>query len=373
MLTRLLKINLRPYRGSLAIVIVLQAIQTAATLTLPTLNADIIDNGIVKNDTSYILKVGAVMLGVTLVQVVFAIGATYFGARVAMAFGRDVRNGLFHQVTGYSSQEVDHFGAPSLITRITNDVTQVQMLVVMGCTMLIAAPIMAIGGVILAIREDGPLSLILLVSIPVLLFAVGNVIVRMVPQFQEMQDRIDKVNKVLREQITGLRVVRAFVREPFEVERFGDANDDLTATSLRAGRLMAFMFPVVMLVLNVSSVGALWIGGNRIGSGEMQIGSLIAFLSYLVQILMSVMMATFVAVLIPRASVCADRIQEVLDMDSTIGEPDNAVTAALAAQHARVRQRRFPLPGRRGSGADRRLGRRPARADDRDHRQYGRG
>ena len=326
MLTRLLRINLRPYRGSLAIVILLQAIQTGATLTLPTLNADIIDNGIVKNDTSYILKVGIVMLGVTLVQVVFAIGATYFGSRVAMAFGRDVRGGLFHQVTGYSSQEVDHFGAPSLITRITNDVTQVQMLVVMGCTMLIAAPIMAVGGVILAIREDGPLSLILLVSIPVLLVAVGSVIIRMVPQFQEMQDRIDKVNKVLREQITGLRVVRAFVREPFEVERFGDANDDLTATSLRAGRLMAFMFPTVMLILNVSSVGALWIGGNRIGSGEMQIGSLIAFLSYLVQILMSVMMATFVAVLVPRAAVCADRIQEVLDMDSTIGEPDNAVT-----------------------------------------------
>jgi ATP-binding cassette subfamily B protein len=326
MLTRLLRINLRPYRGSLVIIVVLQAIQTSATLTLPTLNADIIDQGIAKNDTAYILKVGAVMLGVTLVQIVFAIGATYFSARVAMAFGRDVRSGLFHQVTGFSSQEVDHFGAPSLITRITNDVTQVQMLVVMGCTMLIAAPIMAIGGVILAIREDGPLSLILLVSIPVLLFAVGNVIVRMVPQFQEMQERIDKVNKVLREQITGMRVVRAFVREPFEVERFGDANDDLTATSLRAGRLMAFMFPVVMLILNVSSVGALWIGGNRIGNGEMQIGALIAFLSYLVQILMSVMMATFVAVLVPRASVCADRIQEVLDTDSTIGEPDNAIT-----------------------------------------------
>jgi ATP-binding cassette subfamily B protein len=325
MLTRLLKINLRPYVWSIALIVVLQAVQTMATLTLPTLNADIIDKGIAQHDTDYILKLGAVMLGVTLVQIVFAIGATYFSAKVAMAFGRDVRGGLFHQVTSFSSQEVDHFGAPSLITRITNDVTQVQMLVVMGCSMLIAAPIMAVGGVIMAIREDGPLSLILLVSIPVLLFAVGNVIVRMVPQFQQMQERIDRVNQVLREQITGMRVVRAFVREPFEVERFGDANDDLTDTSLRAGRLMAFMFPTVMLILNVSSVGALWIGGNRIGHGDMQIGALIAFLSYLVQILMSVMMATFVAVLIPRAAVCADRIQEVLDTPSTIDEPDDPV------------------------------------------------
>jgi ATP-binding cassette subfamily B multidrug efflux pump len=345
MLTRLLKTDLRPYRGVLALIVVLQAIQTMATLTLPTLNADIIDKGIAQHDTSYIVRMGAVMLGVTFVQIGFAIAATYYSARVAMAFGRDVRSGLFHRVTSFSSQEVDHFGAPSLITRITNDVTQVQMLVVMGCTMLIAAPIMAIGGVFMAVREDGPLSLILLVSIPVLLFAVGNVIVRMVPQFQQMQDRIDTVNRVLREQITGLRVVRAFVREPFEVERFGDANDDLTATSLRAGRLMAFMFPVVMLVLNLSSVGALWLGGNRIGNGDMQIGALIAFLSYLVQILMSVMMATFVAVLVPRASVCADRIQEVLDTSTTIGEPDRAVTAISRHNTLELDHVGFRYPG----------------------------
>jgi len=325
MLTRLLRTNLKPYRGALALVVVLQAIQTMATLTLPTLNADIIDNGIAQNDTSYILRTGAVMLGVTLVQIVFAIAAIYYSARVAMAFGRDVRSGLFHRVTSFSSQEVDRFGAPSLITRITNDVTQVQMLVVMGCTMLIAAPIMAVGGVIMAIREDGPLSLILLVSIPALLFCVGNVIVRMVPQFQAMQERIDHINQILREQITGLRVVRAFVREPFEAERFADANDELTATSLRAGRLMAFMFPVVMLILNLSSVGALWFGADRISNGDMQIGALIAFLSYLVQILMSVMMATFVAALVPRASVCADRIQDVLDTPSTIAVPPDAI------------------------------------------------
>lgn len=325
MLTRLLRINLKPYRGALALVVVLQAIQTMATLTLPTLNADIIDYGIVRNDTSYILRTGAVMLGVTLVQIVFAIAAIFYSARVAMAFGRDIRGGLFHRVTSFSSQEVDRFGAPSLITRITNDVTQVQMLVVMGCTMLVAAPIMAVGGVIMAIREDGPLSLILLVSIPALLVAVGSVIVRMVPQFQVMQEKIDRINQILREQITGLRVVRAFVREPFEAERFAEANDELTATSLRAGRLMAFMFPAVMLILNLSSVGAIWFGGDRIANGDMQIGALIAFLSYLVQILMSVMMATFVAVLVPRASVCADRIQEVLETPSTIAAPENAV------------------------------------------------
>jgi ATP-binding cassette subfamily B protein len=326
MLTRLLTTNLKPYRRTLVAVVVLQTIQTMATLTLPALNADIIDNGIVQNDTGYIVRTGAVMLGITLAQIAFAIAAIYYSARVAMAFGRDIRGGLFNRVTSFSSQEVDRFGAPSLITRITNDVTQVQMLVVMGCTMLIGAPIMAVGGVIMAIREDGPLSLILLVSIPALVFAVGNVIVRMVPQFQVMQEKIDRINQILREQITGLRVVRAFVREPYEAGRFAEANDELTATSLRAGRLMAFMFPAVMLILNLSSVGALWFGADRITNGDMQIGALIAFLSYLVQILMSVMMASFVAVLVPRASVCADRIEEVLATPSTIAVPQDPVT-----------------------------------------------
>ncbi|MBI2705873.1 MAG: ABC transporter ATP-binding protein [Actinobacteria bacterium] len=324
-LLHLLKTHLRPYRVMIGLVLVLQSVQTIATLTLPTLNAGIIDQGIARNDTSYILRMGAVMLGVTIVQVVFAIAAAYFGSRVAMAFGRDVRDSLFHGVTSFSSQEVDHFGAPSLITRITNDVTQVQVLVVMSATLLIAAPIMAAGGVVLAVREDGPLSLILLVSIPALVLSVGSVIVRMVPQFSLMQEWIDKVNKVLREQIAGIRVVRAFVREPYEIERFAAANDDLTRTSLRAGRLMAFMFPSVMLVLNLSSAAAVWFGASRIGAGEMQIGTLIAFLSYLVQILMSVMMATFVAVLVPRASVCADRIEEVLATEATIREPAQPV------------------------------------------------
>ena len=318
MLARLLRSHLRPYKRPLIAVVLLQAVQATATLTLPSLNADIIDNGILKGDNGYILSRGAVMLVVSLVQICFAIGATYYGALAAMAFGRDVRRSLFHQVTGFSTQEVGRFSPPSLITRITNDVQQVQMLVLMTCTLLIAAPITLVGGVILAMRENVALSAILLFSIPALLIPISLIVVRMVPQFRLMQDRIDRVNQVLREQITGIRVVRAFVREPEETERFGDSNAHLTAVSLRAGRLQAMMFPTVLLVLNVSSVGAVWFGANLVNSGDMQIGSLVAFLSYLVQILMAVMMATFIAILVPRAAVCAERIQEVLETPSSI-------------------------------------------------------
>ena len=278
-------------------------------------------------------------------QVVFAIAAVYYGARVAMAFGRDVRGGLFHRVTDFSAQDVAAHGAPSLITRITNDVTQVQILVLMSCTLLVAAPFTIIGGVFFAVREDGPLSLLLLVSIPVLVICVGLLIIRMIPQFQVMQERIDKINKILREQITGMRVVRAFVREPDEANRFGGANDELTLTSLRAGRLMAFMFPTVMLVLNVSTVAAIWIGADRISNGEMQVGALIAFLSYLIQILMSVMMATFVAMLTPRASVSADRIVEVLDSKSSVVPPANPVTVLDERSSLELRGVEFKYPG----------------------------
>ncbi|TML15487.1 MAG: ABC transporter ATP-binding protein [Actinobacteria bacterium] len=294
MLIRLLRTHLRDYRGALAAVVLFQLVQTSATLYLPSLNAHIIDRGIALNDHHYIWRTGLLMLGVTVVQIVFAVIAVYFGSRTAMGFGRDVRRNLFHQVTGYSAREINHFGPPSLITRITNDVQQVQMLVVMGCTMLVAAPLTMVGGVIMALREDVGLSALLLVSVPALVIAVGFVVVRLVPQFREMQTRIVSVNRILREQIIGIRVVRAFVREPDEVERFDEANRELTATSLRAGRLQARMFPTVMLVLNTSMVGAVWIGANRISSGKMQIGAMVAFLSYLIQILMSVMMATFV-------------------------------------------------------------------------------
>ena len=302
-LLRLLRTYLLRYRRLLTIVVALTFVQVMCTLYLPSLNADIIDKGVLTGDTDYIWRTGGLMLAITFVQAGFAIAAVYFGARAAMAFGRDVRGALFHRVTDFSAQDVATFGSATLITRITNDVTQVQILVVMVCTLFVAAPITIVGGSIMAVREDGPLSLLLLVSVPALIMSVGLVIVRMLPQFQKMQERIDRINEVMREQITGLRVVRAFVREPIETARFGGANADLTETSLKAGRLMAFMFPTVMLILNVSSAAAIWIGGNRIGAGEMQIGALIAFLSYLIQILMSVMLATFVAVMAPRASV----------------------------------------------------------------------
>ena len=345
MLIRLLVTYLRRYKKLLLAVVLLQFVQTMATLFLPTINADIVDKGVLTHNTGYIWRLGAVMLGITAVQVVFAVAANYAGSKAAMGFGRDVRSGLFHRVTDFSAQEVGFFGAPSLITRITNDVTQVQILVVMTSTLFVAAPIMLVGGVIMAIREDGPLSLILVVSIPALLVGVGQVVIRMVPQFQAMQLRLDRVNQVLREQITGMRVVRAFVREPEEAARFEVANDELTATSLRAGRLMAFMFPTVMVVINVSSAAVLWIGGNRIGAGHMQVGALIAFLTYLVQILTSVMMATFVAMMWPRAAVCAERIQAVLGTASSISAPASPVSEVRSRATLELSDVTFCYPG----------------------------
>jgi ATP-binding cassette subfamily B protein len=266
---------------------------------------------------------------VSLVQIVCSVGAVWFGARTAMSFGRDVRAALFHRVGTFSAREVQEFGAPSLITRGTNDVTQVQMLVLMACTIAVSAPIMMVGGVVMALREDMGLGWILAVVVPALFISVGFVVSRMVPNFRAMQARIDEVNRVLREQITGIRVVRAFVREPYEARRFGTANDDLTEVAVKAGRWMATMFPLVMLVVNVSSVAVIWFGGHRVDSGQMQIGALTAFLSYLMQILMSVMMATFMLMMVPRASVCGDRISEVLDTRSSVVPPSEPETPDL--------------------------------------------
>jgi ATP-binding cassette subfamily B protein len=317
-LIRLLRTHLRPYKRTLALVVVLQAIQTAAALTLPTLNADIIDKGVLSGDNAYIRSGGARMLVFALIQVVFAVMAVRFGARVAMGFGRDLRASLFHRVTEFSAREVGTFGAPSLITRITNDVQQVQMLVVMACTMAIAAPITIVVGVVMALRQDVGLSVVLLVAMPVAAIVLGAIVSQMVPTFRRMQDHIDGINRVLREQITGIRVVRAFVREPEETGRFAGANDDLTATALRGGQLMSSMFPTVNVLINLSSVGVLWFGANRVGSGDLQVGSLVAYLTYLVQILMSVVMATFTVSMVPRASVSGGRIQEVLDTESSV-------------------------------------------------------
>lgn len=345
MLASLLRRYLRPFVGLIAGVIVFQLAQSIASLFLPALNADIIDNGIARGDTGYILMVGGGMLAITLVQIACAIAAVYFGARVAMAFGRDLRQAVFDHVGTFSEREVTRFGAPSLITRTTNDVQQVQMLVLMTSTMLVSAPILAIGGIVMALQQDLELSLIMAVAIPVLLLSVGAIIVRTVPLFRVMQERIDTVNRVLREQLTGMRVVRAFVRERHEVARFADANQQLTETALKSGRLFALMFPIVLLVLNASSVAVLWFGAGRIESGAMQVGALTAFLTYLIQILMAVLMATFIAVLLPRAAVSADRIGEVLATPSSVVLPSSPVVPSDSRGHVELRDVVFAYPG----------------------------
>ncbi|WP_045731108.1 ABC transporter ATP-binding protein [Pseudarthrobacter chlorophenolicus] len=349
MLWKLLVEYLRPHRALLIAVVIFQLAQSIASLYLPTLNADIIDEGVAKGDTSYILSVGSIMLLITLAQIACAVIAVYFGAKAAMGLGRDLRGAIFGRVGEFSEQEVTRFGAPSLITRSTNDVQQVQQLVLMSATLMVAAPMLSIGGVIMAIQQDVQLSWLIAVCVPVLLVAVGLIVTRMVPLFRKMQKRIDTVNRVLREQLTGIRVVRAFVREDVETARFAQANTDVTDVALRAGRLMALMFPVVMLVLNVSSVAVIWFGSFRIEDGSMQVGTLIAFLSYLMQILMSVMMATFMAVMIPRASVSADRIGEVLNTQSSVLPPEHPVTSASANGRRRgeleMRDVGFAYPG----------------------------
>ena len=327
MLIRLLREYLQPYRRALMAVVVLQFFSTLASLYLPTLNADIIDRGVAMGDTGYIISTGGIMLAVTVVQIVCSIAAVYFAARTAMGFGRDVRAGLFARVGTFSAREMATFGAPSLITRTTNDVQQVQLVVLTACTLLVVAPIMCVGGIILALRQDLGLAWLLVVSIPVLLIAVGLIIRKMVPLFRVMQVKVDGLNRILREQIAGIRVVRAFVREPFETGRFASGNAELTDSAVRAGRLMALMFPTVMLVFNTSSVAVLWFGAHRVEAGQIQIGSLIAFLSYLVQILLSVMLATFMAVMLPRATVSAERIVEVLDTETSVRAPRTPVSA----------------------------------------------
>jgi ATP-binding cassette subfamily B protein len=329
----------------LVAIVVLQTVQVSAALTLPTINAKIIDNGVLTGDQPYIWKWGSIMLVFALIQVCFAIGAVYYGGKVAMSFGRDVRRNLFHKVTDFSTREVGEFGAPSLITRITNDVQQVQLLVVMACTMAIAAPITIVVGVIIAVRENVELSVVLVFAMPLAGVIMGILVSRMVPAFRLMQDRIDQVNRVLREQITGIRVVRAFVREPQEANRFEKANDGLTVVSLRAGRLQSSMFPTVNFLINVSSVAVLWLGADAISRGDAQVGSLVAYLTYLVQILMSVVMATFMISMIPRASVSSTRIQEVLDSEVSVVPPATPVRQLRTPGSLEFRSVGFHYPG----------------------------
>jgi ATP-binding cassette subfamily B multidrug efflux pump len=345
MLIRLLRTYLARYRRPITGLLILSLAGTMAALLLPSLNAAIIDEGVAKGDTAFIWRTGGMMLAVTLVQVGCSIWATYLGAKTAMSFGRDVRGALFERVLSFSSRELNHFGAPSLITRNTNDVQQVQMLVLLSCTMFVAAPITMIGGIIMALRTDVGLSWLVAVAMPVLALSIFLVIRKMGPLFRLMQTRIDTVNRVLREQITGIRVVRAFVREPYETARFARANTELTDTTISVGRYVATIFPIVMFILNVSSVAVLWFGARRIDAGEMQIGALTAFLTYLIQILMSVMMATFLLIIAPRAAVCAERIQEVLNTESSVLPPARPVTELPATGFVAFQDTEFTYPG----------------------------
>ncbi|MEV8015490.1 ABC transporter ATP-binding protein [Streptomyces sp. NPDC086554] len=345
MLIRLLRAHLGPYKKPIALLVLLQFLQTCASLYLPTLNADIIDKGVVKGDTGYILSFGGVMIAVTVAQVVCNVGAVYYGARTASALGRDIRAAVFDRVQAFSARELGHFGAPSLITRTTNDVQQVQMLVLMSFTLMVSAPIMCVGGIIMALGLDVPLSGVLVAVVPVLGICVSLIVKRLRPLFRTMQERLDTVNRVLREQITGNRVIRAFVRDEYEKDRFRQANGALTDVSLGTGKLLALMFPIVMTVVNISSIAVVWFGAHRIDSGGMEIGALTAFLAYLMQIVMSVMMATFMFMMVPRAEVCAERIEEVLDTESSVVPPADPVRELRSHGHLEIRAAGFRYPG----------------------------
>jgi len=344
-LISLLRVHLRPYRQPIVLIVLFQLISTIASLYLPGLNAQIIDQGVVTGDTAYIVRTGAVMLAVTVLQIVASVAAVYFGARTAMALGRDLRESVFVTVESFAAQEVGRFGAPSLITRSTNDIQQVQMMVLLTFTMMIAAPIMCFGGIIMALRQDVVLSSMLLVIVPVLLLCIILIVAQMRPLFRSMQKKIDLINRILREQIGGVRVIRAFVKDTHERRRFDGASTDLMDVSVRVGKLMALMFPTVMLVMNVSSVAVMWVGGHRIASGEMQIGTLTAFLSYLMQILMAVMMATFMFVMLPRAEVSAERVSEVLDTIPSVRAPQVPLLRALRTGLVELREASFTYPG----------------------------
>jgi ATP-binding cassette subfamily B protein len=325
-LAKLLTRYLARYRMLLIGLLLFQFASAMASLYLPRLNADIIDQGVARGDTGYIWSAGSLMLMISLGQIVAAVIATYFAARSSMSAGRDIRQDIFRKVSAFSEREVSQFGPGSLITRNTNDVQQVQMVAMMGATMLVSAPLLAIGGVIMALQQDVGLSWLIAVSVPTLLIVAGLIIARMVPLFRTFQVKLDAVNRVMREQLTGVRVVRAFVRESIEEERFRVANDDITLVGRKVGSLFVLLFPVVMLVLNVTVVGVIWFGGIEVDNGTVEIGTLFAFMQYVGLILSGVMMASFMTIMIPRAAVSAERIGEVLASESTLVRPETPVT-----------------------------------------------
>ena len=341
----LLKERLTPYWRQIVLVLALLFVQAITNLYLPTLNADLINNGVVKGDTRYIVVTGAFMLGVTLVLVIATIIAVYWGSKTAMAFGRDVRGALFRKVESFSQAELNHFGTPSLITRATNDVQQVQMVVLMMLNLTLAAPIMAIGGIIMALRLDVPLSSVILVAVPVMGVFIGLVLTRALPLFRSMQKKIDRINQVTREVLSGVRVIRAFDRVGYEEQRFEVANADLTGTTLRVTRLFAVMMPTLILILNLSTVAIMWFGSVQVANHGMPIGDLTAFLTYILQILMSVLMATIMLVMVPRASASAERIQQVLHAEISVSDPETPVVDAPARGHVEFKDVEFRYPG----------------------------
>ncbi len=341
---RLLATYLRPYREPLALVVALLLVQSLANLYLPELNADIINNGVAKGDTDYILRTGGVMLGVTVVLGVVSIIAVYWAAKVSMSFGRDVRGAIFDSVESFSQVEVNHFGTASLITRNTNDVQQVQMVVLMGLTVMVTAPIMMVGGIIMALRQDIPLTAVLLVIVPIMALIIGTLVRRAMPMFQAMQKKIDRINQVMRETLAGVRVIRAFVRTDYEERRFDEANRDLFDTALSVNRLFAIMMPALMLIMNLTTVVVLWFGAFRVDSGEMSIGNLTAFLQYVIQILFAIMMATFMFVIVPRAAVSSERIAEVLATEPSIHDPAAPISPPRAGT-VEFRDVEFRYPG----------------------------
>ena len=345
MLLRLVRQHTGRYLPWVLAVVALQLVATIAALLLPSLNARIIDEGVVRGDTGLILRVGEVMLGVALLQVAAAVAAVYCAARAAMGTGRDLRRAVHRQVGSFGSREVNGFGAPTLITRGTNDVQQIQMLVLMGLNFMVAAPIMCAGGIVMALREDAGLSWLVWVSVPVLGIAVGVLVGLLMPLFRLMQGRIDLINAVLREQIVGIRVVRAFVREDHERRRFAAANRELTDVSVRIGSLFVLMFPVITMILHLATAAVLWFGGQRVGAGQIQVGSLTAFLQYLLQILTAVMMGTFMVMMVPRAMVCAERITEVLRTEPSLREPAAPVVPASRTGAVELRDVTFRYPG----------------------------
>ncbi|CAL8896729.1 ABC transporter ATP-binding protein [Kocuria varians] len=344
-LLRLLRTSTRPYLPWVVGVLVFQLLSTIATLFLPSLNARIIDDGVARGDTDFIWRTGALMLAVALGQIVTAVAAVWCGARTAMGVGRDLRRDVYRRVGAFSAREVGAFGAPSLITRNTNDVQQIQMLTLMTLNFMVMAPIMCIGGIVMALREDAGLSWLVWVSIPVMGVLLGVLMAKLMPWFRTMQERLDGINGVLREQITGIRVIRAFVKEPFETQRFRRANQDLTEISLRIGALFVLMFPVVNMIMHGATAAVLWFGGHRVDQGLIQIGALTAFLQYMLQILTSVMMASFMFMMVPRAIVCAERICEVLDTEPSIHPPQHPATAPEPRGRLRFDGVCFRYPG----------------------------